>query len=139
MTTDVQREPTLAETQGFTGELARKALELAGDELGRGELEGARDILEGLAIANPYDPGTWAMLAFLERRRGRLLAARVCAETAFRLCPTDPQVRLARAEVLLCKDETRAEGAAELTDLVRGPEPAASRARALLTALGVGL
>ena len=47
------------------------------------------------------------MLALIQRRRGKVLAARVCAETAYRLAPSDAQVRLVRAEVLLCTPDDR--------------------------------
>src|SRR5512140_2845032 len=93
---------TPAERLGMTAEIGRAIAGVANDEMEAGRLDTAREILEGLAITNPYDPATWAMLAVLERRRGKLIAARVCAETAYRLAPTDAQVRLVRAEVRLC-------------------------------------
>lgn len=129
---------TLAEAQGMTEELAREAARLAGEELEAGRLDTARAILEGLAVTNPYDPAPWAMLALLARRRGQPLAARVCAETARRLAPDDPQVRLVRAEVLLADPGERERARAELAALAGacGPVPVAERARALLTALG---
>ncbi|WP_235969629.1 tetratricopeptide repeat protein [Anaeromyxobacter diazotrophicus] len=127
---------TLAEAQGMTEELGRAAARLAGAELEAGRLETAREILEGLAVTNPHDPAPWAMLALVARRRGRLLAARVCAETAYRLAPEDAQVRLVRAEVLLCDPEERGRARAELAGLAGAEATVAARARALLTALG---
>lgn len=129
-------DTTLAEEQGMTLELGRAIAGVASDELAQGHLETARQILEGLAVSNPYDAATWAMLAVVERRRGKLLAARVCAETAYRLHPADPQVRLVRSEVMLCLPEQRARAAAELKVLAAGEGEVAARARALLTALG---
>jgi predicted Zn-dependent protease len=127
---------TLAEEQGMTEELGRALAKAASCELVAGRFDTARQILEGLAVTNPYDPAAWAMLAFVERRRGRLLAARVCAETAHRLSPEDAQVRLVRAEVLLSSPEERQRGQEELRDLRSGPGEVAARARALLAALG---
>ena len=133
---EVASGTTLAEVQGMTEELGRAAARMAGEELEAGRLETAREILEGLAVTNPYDPAPWAMLALLARRRGRLLAARVCAETAYRLAPEDAQVRLVRAEVLLCDPAERARARVELSGLAGAEEQVAARARALLTALG---
>lgn len=133
---EVASGTTLAEVQGMTEELGRAAAGMAGEALEAGRLATARDILEGLAVTNPYDPAPWAMLALVARRRGQLLAARVCAETAYRLAPEDEQVRLVRAEVLLCAPEERARARAELAALVGAGGTVAGRARALLTALG---
>jgi predicted Zn-dependent protease len=127
---------TLAEVQGMTEELGRALARVAGEELVAGRLEAARQMLEGLAVTNPHDPAAWTMLACLERRRGRILAARVCAETAYRLSPDDAQVRLVRAEVLLCTPDERPRAAAELTELRLAHGEVAARAQALLTALG---
>jgi predicted Zn-dependent protease len=127
---------TVAEEQGMTEALGRAATELAGRELEAGRLETARQILEGLAVSNPHDPAPWAMLALIDRRRGKVLAARVCAETAYRLAPADAQVRLVRAEVLLCTPEDRPRARAELAALVPAGGDVGDRARALLTALG---
>ena len=127
---------TLAEAQGMTEELGRALARVASDELGAGRIETARQILEGLAVTNPYDPAAWAALALVERRRGRLLAARVCAETAHRLSPEDPQVRLVRAEVLLSTPDERPRATAELAELKSAQGEVAARAQALLTALG---
>jgi predicted Zn-dependent protease len=127
---------TPAEEQGMTEEIGRAIAGVASDEIEAGRLDTAREILQGLAVSNPYDPATWAMLAVLERRRGKLLAARVCAETAYRLAPADDQVRLVRAEVLLCTPADRQRAAAELRELVPVGGPIAARASALLTALG---
>jgi len=135
---DVASGTTLAEAQGMTEELARAAARVAGEELEAGHLQTARQILEGLAVTNPYDPAPWAMLALVARRRGRLLASRVCAETAYRLAPEDAQVRLVRAEVLLCDPEDRERARAELAAIAGAGcgERVAARARALLAALG---
>jgi cytochrome c-type biogenesis protein CcmH/NrfG len=127
---------TLAEEQGMTAELGRAIARAAAVEVEAGRVETARQILQGLAVTNPYDPGTWAMLAVIERRRGSLLPARVCAETAYRLAPTDPHVRLVRAEVLLCNPAERPSAAAELRELLDAGGTVAERARALLKALG---
>jgi cytochrome c-type biogenesis protein CcmH/NrfG len=127
---------TLAETQGMTQELGRALAKMAGDELAAGRIQTARQILEGLAVTNPHDPAAWAMLAHVERRRGRLLAARVCAETAYRLSPEDAQVRLVRAEVLLSSPDERQRARVELAELRSAPGEVAARASALLTALG---
>ncbi len=127
---------TLAEAQGMTEELGRALARVASDELGAGRIETARQIVEGLAVTNPYDPAAWAVLALVERRRGRLLAARVCAETAHRLSPEDPQVRLVRAEVLLSTPDERPRATAELAELRSAQGAVAARARALLAALG---
>jgi predicted Zn-dependent protease len=127
---------TLAEAQGMTEELGRALARVASDELGAGRIETARQIVEGLAVTNPYDPAAWAVLALVERRRGRLLAARVCAETAHRLSPEDPQVRLVRAEVLLSTPDERPRATAELAELRSAQGEVAARARALLTAMG---
>src|SRR5512135_3318340 len=95
------RPLTPAEALGMTPEIGRAIAGVASEEMQAGRLDTAREILEGLAISNPYDPATWAMLAVLERRRGSVLVARLCAETAYRLAPSDESVRLVRAEVML--------------------------------------
>jgi predicted Zn-dependent protease len=127
---------TLAEAQGWSEELGRAAAELAGREIEAGRLDTARQILEGLAVTNPHDPAPWAMLALIQRRRGKVLAARVCAETAYRLAPSDAQVRLVRAEVLLCTPDDRPRARAELLALAPGGGEVGARAGALLVALG---
>jgi len=133
----VPREPpTLAELQGLTEEMGRAAAELASLEIQLGRLDEAGVILEGLAIANPHDPAPWAMLALLERRRGRMMAAGLCAEIAARLCPADRQVRLVQAEVHLVFPEQRGRARSALAALAGGDDPVAARARALLAALG---
>jgi predicted Zn-dependent protease len=129
---------TLAEAQGLTADLGRAMAELAARELDGGRLENARAILEGLAISNPHDPAAWCLLALVERRRGRLLAARFCAEVALQLAPADPQVRLVRAEVLLATPEDRGEGRAEIAALSSSAGHVGDRARALLAAMGSG-
>jgi predicted Zn-dependent protease len=127
---------TLAEKTGMTEELGRGIASLAADAMEAGRIDQARQVLEGLAISNPHDPAPWAMLALVERRRGKLLSARVCAEVAYRLAPEDPQVRLARAEVLLCTPEDRPRARAELTALAGAGGEVAARAAALVAALG---
>ncbi len=128
---------TLAEAQGMTEEIGRALARVAGEELAAGRLQAAREMLEGLAITNPHDPAAWTMLACVERRRGKILAARVCAETAYRLSPGDAQVRLVRAEVLLCTPDERLRAAAELAELRLAHGEVGARAEALLTALGM--
>jgi predicted Zn-dependent protease len=127
---------TLAESQGMTADLGRAAARVAADEIAAGRLNTARSILEGLSITNPYDPAPWALLSVVERRRGRALVARVCAEAAYRLEPQDPQIRLVRAEALLCTPDDRGPAAAELAELRRAGGGVGARAEALLTALG---
>ena len=129
-------ETTPAEAAGLTAELGRIIADLASRELEAGRLDHAHTILEGLALANPHDAAAWCLLALVERRRGRLLAARLCAETAKKLAPADPQVRLVRAEVLLATAEDRAAGRGELAVLAREPGHVGERARALAAALG---
>ena len=62
-------DDTPATLQGMTEELGRYIAGLAAAELAAGRARHAREILEGLAVANPYDPAPWAMLALLHRRR----------------------------------------------------------------------
>jgi predicted Zn-dependent protease len=136
-TDEVTRKPrTLAEAQGMTAEIGRGIAAIANEELQAGRLATARDILHGLAVSNPYDAATWAMLAVLERRRGKLIAARICAEAGYRLAPRDEQIRLVRAEVLLCTPPERPRAIAELRELASLPGPVGDRATALLTAAG---
>ena len=128
---------TLAEAQGMTQELGRAIAGVASAELHAGRVEVARRIVEGLAVTNPHEPAAWALLALIEKRRGRPLTARICGETAHFLAPEDPQVRLVRAEVLLAYPAERSEARAELEALSTVAEGAvAARARALLAALG---
>jgi cytochrome c-type biogenesis protein CcmH/NrfG len=127
---------TLAELYGLTAEMGRAVADLAAREVEGGRLDTAHLLLEGLAIANPHDAATWSLLALVERRRGRLLAARLCAETARRLAPKDPQVRLVRAEVLLATAGERGEGQLELEALAGEDGHVGERARALRAALG---
>ena len=133
---DLARGRTLAEEQGMTEELGRALAKIASDELAAGRVDSARLLLEGLAVTNPYDPAAWAMLALVERRRGRRLAARVCAEVAHRLAPADDQVRLVRAEVMLFSGDERPQATSELAELRSAEGDVGGRARALLTALG---
>ena len=134
--TSTMERPTLAELQGMTAELGRGIAGLARGELEEGRLDAAREILEGLAVTNPRDPIPWAMLSQLERRRGRSVAARLCAEVAVRLAPEDPQVRLVRAEALLADPREADRGKSELAALSGEAGAPGLRARALLTALG---
>lgn len=134
--TNAMERPTLAELQGMTAELGRGIAGLARGELEEGRLEAAREILEGLAVTNPRDPIPWAMLSQLERRRGRNVAARLCAEVAIRLAPEDLQVRLVRAEALLADPREAGRGRTELAALSAEAGAPGARARALLSALG---
>jgi predicted Zn-dependent protease len=96
----------------------------------------ARAILEGLVVTNHRDPGAWALLSRTHRRLGQPLAARFCAEVAAKLAPSDPHVRLARAESLLAAPDGREAGRSELRVLAGGGDPVvAPRAQALLGAL----
>lgn len=133
---ELSKGATLAEDQGMTQEIGRGIAAAAGAEMEANHLDTAQRILEGLAVTNPHDPATWTMLAVIHRRRGRLLAARVCAETGYRLSPTDPQVRLVRAEVLLCTPDDRPRAREELRLLLGAGGEVGARARALLDALG---
>jgi predicted Zn-dependent protease len=116
--------------------MARFTADLAARELEAGRLDSAHAILEGLAIANPRDPAAWCLLALVERRRGRILPARLCAEAAWTLAPDDPQVRLVRAEVLLAVPPEREEGRRQLAELCADSGHVGERARALVGALG---
>ncbi len=127
---------TFAETLGMTAEIGRGIARLASDEIRAGRLDAASEILQGLALANPKDAVTWALLAQLERRRGRVGSAYFCAEVAAGLAPADEQVRLARAEVLLAMPERAAEGRQELVPLSGAAGDVGERARQLLAALG---
>jgi predicted Zn-dependent protease len=129
---------TLAEAMGITAEMGRFVADLAARELDAGRYEEAHAILEGLAITNPKDPAAWCLLALCERRRRRLLPARLCAEAAWKLAPEDPQVRLVRAEVLLAVPNERAAGRAEVEALAAHDGHVGERARALLAAMGGG-
>jgi predicted Zn-dependent protease len=133
---EMQAGATLAEAQGMTEELGRAIAGVAGAELEAGRLPAARELLHGLVVTNPHDPAPWALLALVERRSGRPLAARLCAEVAARLAPDDPQVRLVHAEVLLCTPEDRPRARTELAALGGGEGRVAARARSLLAALG---
>ncbi|HET8540067.1 MAG TPA: hypothetical protein VFL83_09375 [Anaeromyxobacter sp.] len=127
---------TLAEEQGITQEIGDAIACLAEAELEAGRVDAARAILEGLVVTNHLDPGAWALLSRAHRRLGQPLAARFCAEVASRLAPSDPQVRLARAESLLAVPEERSGARVELAQLAAAGDAAvAARARALLGAL----
>jgi len=86
--------------------------------------------------ANPRDAAAWAELSRLERRRGDLRTARLCAEAAVSLAPEDPAARLARAEALLRFAEGTQRGRHDLAELSASAGPLARRAAALLRALG---
>lgn len=132
---ELQSGRTLGEIYGVTAEIGRAIAELAVRELEGGRLENAHAILEGLAVANPHDAAAWCLLALVERRRGRLLAARLCAETARRLAPDDLQIRLVRAEVLLATSADRQEGRHEIAALAAAEGHVGDRARALRAAM----
>ena len=141
---DLRAGRTLAELQGFPGELGAAVASLAAREVGGGDLEVARGILEGLLVTNPRDALAWALLSQVERRRGDPFTALLCAEAAARLAPTDRQVGLARVEALLGVPadagtggaERRAMARAGLVALQSGADEVARRAGALLRALG---
>jgi predicted Zn-dependent protease len=128
---------TPAEALGMTPEVGRAIASLAAEEAGAGRTDSALSILEGLVVTNPLDHAAWALLASVEKRRGRPLAARICAGVAHRLAHEDRQVRLARAEVLLAHDDAREEAKGEIGALAAGADAVAARAAALLVALGV--
>ena len=136
LTTHLPFGMTPAEALGFTAELARAATSVAAEELRRGCLGSSRDILEGLAILNPYDAAAWVMLADLERRQGQTLAARVCIEVALSLAPDDEQALLCRAEVMLAWPHWRAQARHDLRLLAGSSSAPGARARALLSAMG---
>ncbi len=126
---------TPAEALGMTHELGRAIARVAGEELDAGRLDTARQILEGLVVTNPHDAAAWTLLASIEKRRGRSLAARLCAGIAHELAPEDRQVRLVRAEALLTDPDERPLARAELGALSAGADAVGVRSRALLTAL----
>ncbi len=127
---------TLAEAEGMTAELGDLLLWIAAQELEAGNLEDAQVLLDGLAVTNPFDPVTWAMLAQLHRRLGRQLAARACAETAAHLAPNEPEVKLVRAEVMLGFPEEVENARQALVEVGAEDGAAGERARALLQGLG---
>ncbi len=133
---ELARGRTLAEAQGFTAEMGQAVAILAGDAIEAGRLEAAREILEGLAVTNPRDPVAWALLSAVCRRQGQVEAARLCAEVAVRLAPSDPRVRLVRAEALLAGEVERAEGRRELQALAVEEGGVGARARQLVAAMG---
>ena len=127
---------TLAQEQGIPQEIGDAIACLAEAELVAGRVDTARAILEGLVVTNHLDPAAWALLSRAHRRLGQPLAARFCAEVAARLAPSDPQVRLVRAESLLAIPEERPAARDELGALASAEDPeVGARARALLGAL----
>jgi predicted Zn-dependent protease len=127
---------TLAQEQGIPQDVGDAIACLAEAELEAGRVDTARAILEGLVVTNHLDPAAWALLSRAHRRLGQPLAARFCAEVAVRLAPSDPRVRLARAESLLAVPEERGAARAELGVLADVDDPeVGGRARALLGAL----
>jgi predicted Zn-dependent protease len=131
----VSGDPTLAEMQGLTAELGEAIARMAEEEIEAGHLGRARTILEGLVVTNHRDADAWALLSVTHRRLHQPLAARFCAEVAVRLAPTDPWVRLTRAESLLGMPGQRAEACTQLAALA--PDGIVGRrARSLLAALG---
>jgi predicted Zn-dependent protease len=132
---ELAKGKTLAESQGMTSELGRAIALIGGQAMAADRLQAAREILEGLVVTNPRDPVAWALLSTTCRRQGQPEVARLCAEAAARLAPTDPQVRLVRAEALLAGAD-RERGRAELQALAGLGGGPGERARALLAALG---
>jgi predicted Zn-dependent protease len=133
---DVTAGRTLAEIQGMTEELGGAIAGLAAGEAACGNLEAARVLLEGLLVTNPRDALAWALLAQVERWRGEFATALLAAEAARSLEPEDPQVRLARAEVLLSLAERDGEARQELEQLRGEESEVGRRAASLLRALG---
>jgi predicted Zn-dependent protease len=127
---------TFAESIGMTSDMGRAVAALAARELGAGRVDTARDLLEGLALANPHDAAAWCLLALVERRRGSSFAATFCADVAARLAPGDAQVALVRAEVGLAVPELRDDARDALRALTSARGNVGDRARALLAALG---
>jgi predicted Zn-dependent protease len=135
-TGEAKRRTTLAEAEGMTSELGEAILSMAAAELEAGRLERAAILLEGLAVANPFEPEAWALLAQVHRRADRRRAARACAEVAVQLAPGQLAVKLVRAEVLLGDAAEAAQARTDLTAVAAGPGAAAQRARMLLRGLG---
>jgi predicted Zn-dependent protease len=141
---DLRAGRTLAEIQGLTEELGRAIAALAEGEARTGDPGVAAGILEGLAVTNPRDAVCWALLSQVERRRGFLAKAVLCAEAAARLAPDDRQVRLVRAEAWLAipeeagpgRERRRRAAQAELAALRAGSDAVAVRSAALHRALG---
>jgi tetratricopeptide (TPR) repeat protein len=127
---------TLAEIQGIPPEMGEAIADIADGELEAGRAACARAILEGLVVTNPRDARAWTLLARVHRRLGHHLAARLCAEVAASLAPTDPVARLGRAEALLSFPDDRETARAELRALEGEGGVVGNRARALRTALG---
>jgi len=103
------------------------------------DLDLARNDLARRLYESPRDARAWALLADVERRRGEIGAARLCAEAAASLDPGDARVRLARAAVLVCSREELDRGREELRELARATGPGGDvgrRAWALLRAVG---
>jgi thioredoxin-like negative regulator of GroEL len=131
----VEEGRTLAEIQGIPHEIGDAIACLAEAELEAGRVETARAILEGLVVTNHEDAGAWALLSQAHRRLAQPLAARFCSEVAATLAPSDPFVRLTRAESLLTMPaDGREEACSELRAVAEDPE-VGERARALLAAL----
>ncbi len=143
---DLRAGRTLAEIQGLTEELGRAIAALGEREARVGDPGVASALLEGLVVTNPRDAIGWALLSQVERRRGLLAKAVLCAEAAARLAPDDRQVRLVRAEAWLAipeeagpgRERRREAARAELAALRTGSDAVAVRAVALHRALGGG-
>jgi len=128
--------PTLAEMMGMTGEIGEAILAIAEEELRSGRIEPARSILEGQVAANPKDAAAWVLLARVHRALREPLAARFCAELAWKLEPESPATRLVRAEGLLPFPSERPVALDLLVKLVGEGGPEAERAAVLLAAIG---
>jgi len=135
-TADRKGPPTLAELMGMTDEIGEAILAIAEGELRDGRVDAARTILEGQVAANPKDPAAWVLLSRVHRVLREPLAARFCAELAWKLEPGSPATRLVRAEGLLPFESERPAALELLQGLLGGGSPEAERAAALLAAIG---
>jgi hypothetical protein len=133
---DGKAAPTLAELIGMTGEIGEAILAIAEGELQAGRIEPARTILEGQVAANPKDAVAWVLLSRVHRALREPLAARFCAELAWKLEPESQATRLVRAEGLLPFPAERPVAIDLLVKLVGEGGPEGERAAVLLAAIG---
>jgi len=97
---------------------------------------GARRALVARLAADSRDAAAWSALSRLELRGGELATARLCAEAAVSLAPSDERMRLVRARVLLREAGGFDRGRHDLAEIASLPgSPLRRRAAALLRAL----
>jgi tetratricopeptide (TPR) repeat protein len=131
----VNGEITWAQVEGMTFEQAQRIAKVGCELAGRGRLEDARVIFEGLVAGNPKDTASQVALGAIYQRLNRKADAMACYDKALRLFDRNVVALANRGELRIKSND--AGGIDDLTRAVeidpKGLTAASRRARALLS------